>query len=162
MLAAGQQVAGSYIDIAIMNKGGIRRGLPKGSITKGIVMTMLPFENKVHVIDIKGVDLAAALDVMASRGGDGVSDGVDVTFDPSTGKCTRIIIDGKTLDPERTYRLATIDYLANGGDYMSPLLRGKTVAVSKRRLDNAMIDYLQSAAMRGRKVNPSGEQRMHP
>lgn len=162
VLAAGQQVAGSYIDIAIMNKGGIRRGLPKGSITKGIVMTMLPFENKVHVIDIKGVDLAAALDVMASRGGDGVSDGVDVTFDPSTGKCTRIIIDGKTLDPERTYRLATIDYLANGGDYMSPLLRGKTVAVSKRRLDNAMIDYLQSAAMRGRKVNPSGEQRMHP
>lgn len=162
VLATGREVADSPIDIAIMNKGGIRRGLPKGSITKGIVMTMLPFENKVHVIDIKGADLAAALDVMASRGGDGVSEGVDVTFDPSTGRCTRILIDGKPLDPDKTYRLATIDYLAKGGDYMSPLLHGKTVAVSKKRLDDAMIDYLQSAAMRGRKVNPSGEQRMHP
>lgn len=161
VLASGRVVSGTPVDMAIMNKGGIRRGLPQGDITKGIVMTMLPFENKVHVIDIKGRDLADALDVMASRGGDGVSDGVDVTFDPATGKTTSIVINGKPLDPGKTYRVATIDYLAKGGDYMEPLTRAETVAVSRARLDNAMIDYLMSPAMQGHAINPPSTVRMH-
>ncbi|MCM1519017.1 MAG: bifunctional metallophosphatase/5'-nucleotidase [Pseudoflavonifractor sp.] len=162
VLASGEVVAGTPIDMAIMNKGGIRRGLPAGDVTKGMVMTMLPFENKVYVIDIKGRDLADALDVMASRGGDGVSRGVDVTFDPATGKCSSITINGTPLVPDNTYRVATIDYLAKGGDYMAPLSRGETVAVSRARLDNAMIEYLQSPAMKGYAINPPATVRMHP
>ncbi|MDE6528624.1 MAG: bifunctional metallophosphatase/5'-nucleotidase, partial [Muribaculaceae bacterium] len=130
ILKRGRDIAGGKVDLAITNKGSLRRGLPKGDITQGEVITMQPFDNRVVVLDIKGSDLADALDVMALRDGDGVSAGVDVAFDPATGKCTSIMIDGKPVDPDKTYRLATIDYLANGGDYMEPLTRGKRVAGS--------------------------------
>lgn len=127
MLEMGRELSDRSVDLAIVNKGGIRRGLPKGDITKGMVMTMLPFDNSLVVMDIKGSDLADGFEVMDYRGGDGVSRGFDY----------------KKIDPDKVYRLATIDYLANGGDYMEPLTRGKVVAKSHDRLDEIMMSYLE-------------------
>lgn len=127
MLEMGRELSDRPVDLAIVNKGGIRRGLPKGDITKGMVMTMLPFDNSLVVMDIKGSDLADGFEVMDYRGGDGVSLGFDY----------------KKIDPDKVYRLATIDYLANGGDYMEPLTRGKVVANSHERLDEIMMSYLE-------------------
>ena len=127
MLEMGRELSDRPVDLAIVNKGGIRRGLPKGDITKGMVMTMLPFDNSLVVMDIKGSDLADGFEVMDYRGGDGVSRGFDY----------------KKIDPDKVYRLATIDYLANGGDYMEPLTRGKVVANSHERLDEIMMSYLE-------------------
>lgn len=158
----GRRVVNGEVDMAIMNKGGIRQGIPKGDITKGMIMSMLPFENKVYVIDIKGSDLAEALDVMARRDGDGVSRGVDIVFDADTDHCIRIEINGKVLDPEQIYRVATIDYLANGGDYMESLTRGKVVAMSENRLDIDLINQFETGILKGKKLNPSMKMRMHP
>lgn len=162
VLSEGRRIVGGDIDMAIMNKGGIRRGIPKGNITKGIIMSMLPFENRVYVIDIKGSDLAEALDVMASRNGDGVSNGVDISFDPATGRCTSISINNTPLDPTKIYRIATIDYLANGGDYMEPLTRGSVVAMSDDRLDTDLIQQFENGDLKGKKLKPSSTMRMHP
>lgn len=127
MLEMGEELTDSPVDLAIVNKGGIRRGLPAGHITKETIMTMLPFDNKLVLMEINGNDLKAAFDVMASRGGDGVSAGFDIS----------------AIDPGRTYRLVTIDYLANGGDYMEPLTRGKVTARSALRLDETMIEHIE-------------------
>ena len=118
-----------------------------------------PFDNRILVETIKGSDLLDALNVMASRGGDGVSRGVDVEFDPATGKCTRVIVNGEPLDPERTYRIATIDYLAKGGDYMQPLTRGEIVARSNRIMHADLSDYI-AREFKGKKINPSDKVRM--
>ncbi|MDE6491378.1 MAG: 5'-nucleotidase C-terminal domain-containing protein, partial [Muribaculaceae bacterium] len=119
-----------------------------------------PFSNRITVIDLKGSDLADALDVMALRGGDGVSQGVDVVFDPVTHKCTSIVINGKPLDPQRIYRVATIDYLANGGDYMTPLTRGDRVAQSDTVVFNDLLTYLASKKMKGKSIDPPVKARM--
>lgn len=123
----GQKLVNGPVDVAIVNKGGIRRGMPAGHITKETVMTMLPFDNKLVVMEIIGKDLKEAFDVMARRGGDGLSAGFDVS----------------AIIPDKTYTIVTIDYLANGGDYMEPLTRGKVVTRSKARLDETMIDYIE-------------------
>lgn len=146
------------VDLALMNKGGIRRSLPKGDITQGQIIMMQPFDNRIVVEEIKGSDLAEAFDVMASRGGDGVSRGVEAVFDPSTRKCTSVTINGAPIDPERIYRLATIDYLANGGDYMKPLTRGTQIAKSSRVVYADLIDYIKSI----KKIKPRTEVRMRP
>ncbi len=127
MFAMGADFSDRPVDLAIVNKGGIRRGLPKGDITKGMIMTMLPFDNKLVVMDIKGSDLTDAFAVMARRGGDGFSAGFDY----------------KNIEPDRTYRLVTIDYLANGGDYMEPLTHGTVLAHSHLRLDETLMEYLE-------------------
>lgn len=128
MLEKGKDLTQKSVDVALVNKGGIRRGLPAGHITKEQIMTMLPFDNKLVVLEIKGSDMKAAFDVFAQKNGDGISAG----FNPAE------------IDPDRTYTLVTIDYLANGGDYLSTLPNGKVIARSKLRLDETMIDYILS------------------
>ena len=158
--ARGSSLIGQPVDLALMNKGSLRRSLPKGTITQGEIISMQPFSNKVLVIEIKGKDLLEAFDVMASRGGDGVSSEVSARFDPSTGRCTSVLIGGKPVDPEATYRVATIDYLANGGDYMEPLTRGKVVATSGDIVYNDLIGYIKS--LKNKPINPSDTPRMSP
>lgn len=146
------------IDLAIVNKGGVRTDMPKGIVTKGTIMQIFPFDNRTVVMKLKGSDLIEALDVMAARGGDGVSDGVDVKFDPSTGKCTAVTLNGKPVMPENEYIVATIDYLARGGDYMVPLTRGEIIAESDGVIYDDMIDYL----LKNKKtLKPDTTQRMH-
>ncbi len=154
----GAQIAGGKVDIALMNKGSLRRSLPKGDITQGEIISMQPFANRVLVLEIKGKDLLEAFDVMATRGGDGVSSEAEALFDPSTKRCESVTIGGKPVDPEATYRVATIDYLANGGDYMTPLTRGKVIASSPNIVYDDLIAYIK--ALKGKAINPSDKQRM--
>lgn len=153
----GQGLTDAPVDLAIINKGGIRRTLPKGNVTEGMVIMTLPFNNRVQVLEIKGSDLADALDVMARRSGDGVSSDVRAIYDPATGRCTEVTVNGAPLDPDRTYRLATIDYLARGGDYMFPLTKGRVTATSRDILYTDILDILKSTR---KKLAPSDTPRM--
>lgn len=137
MLEKGKELTDRNVDVALVNKGGIRRGLPAGHITKEHILTMLPFDNKLVVMEIKGSDLKAAFDVFAQRNGDGISAG----FNPAE------------IDTDRTYTLVTIDYLANGGDYLTTLPNGKVIARSALRLDETMIDYILSQKGKNIKYN---------
>ena len=97
------------------------------------------------------------MDVYAARGGDGVSEAVDVTYDPSTGKVVSLTVDGKPVDDEKIYTVATIDYLAGGGDYMVPLKRGEIIAQSENIVYDDLIDYIKKNSRK--KINPSDKSR---
>lgn len=131
------------IDFALVNKGGIRHGLSKGPIYEGEIISMMPFYNYVTVIDIKGSALRPAFDQMARIGGQGLGGSIKVTYDPKAGKAVDIIIDGKPLDDEKVYRVATIDYLAKGGDYMPTLKESTIVEKSQSVLYDDMLRYLR-------------------
>lgn len=125
---------------AIANKGSLRTTWNPGNLTEGAILDMMPFRNKIVVLDISGSDLIEAFEVMKARGGDAVSG----------------ITDPSTIDPQKIYRIATVDYLANGGDYMTPLTRAKRVAQS----DNWVYDDLLTFIAANPEVNPSDEIRM--
>jgi len=158
VLERGRRIA-SDVDFAILNKGGLRRGLPKGTITEGQIITMLPFDNHIQIIDIKGADLLEAFVQMAKVDGNGVSDGVYIEYTIADGKpeIVSATLNGRPIEPDRTYRVATIDYLAGGGDYMPSLARHTTVAASEKVLYADVLDYLK--AQRGKRQNPSGNLR---
>ncbi len=164
VLDMGNQLA-KGIDFAILNKGGIRRGLPKGNITEGQIITMLPFDNRIEVMDIKGKDLMPTFTQMARTDGNGVSRGVEIVYSPKTAtsdaEVKSVVINGKPIDPEKTYRVATIDYLANGGDYMTSLTNHTTVAKSTDTLYKDLLKYIKSTYKK-RKINPDDSVRMHP
>ncbi len=156
----GERLAGHPIDIALMNRGGIRCDLPAGDVTQGLMMQMLPFDNRIVVIEISGADLADAFDVMASRGGDGISDGSSATVDRATRRASDIVVNGKPIDPARTYTVATIDYLAQGGDYMAPLKKATEIAHSSNILYGDIIDYMKQTAAAGREITARPGARM--
>ena len=143
----GAELCGKPVDLAIMNKGGIRNSLASGPITQGEIINIAPFDNSIVVMDIKGQDLLDNFAVMASQDGNGVSGNVSVLYDPSTKQVNSATIDGKPVDPNRTYRLATIDYLAAGNDYMEPLKKGVTIAKSPEVLYTILIDYISAGKL---------------
>lgn len=145
------------VDLAISNKGGLRTPLPEGMVSKGNIINMLPFRNYITVIDLPGSRLLEALRIMGMRGGDGVSDGVCITAAPGKdmSDISAVIINGAPLDTARTYRIATIDYLYHGGDYMSPLTAGTEVARSPKAVFDDMVDYLTVGAGAGKPIGAS-------
>lgn len=159
--ARGSELLGRPVDLALINVGSLRRGLPKGDITQGMIISMQPFSNKILVLELYGKDLIEAMNVYASRGGDGVSGQVKVTFDPSTHKVVDLSVDGKPVDPDRVYTVATIDYLAGGGDYMVPLKRGTVIAKSGNIVYDDLIKYIKEKYSR-KKINPSDGLRFAP
>lgn len=147
-------------DLSIMNKGGLRSDLAKGVITVGSVIDIAPFDNYVVVMDIKGSDLLKTFEILASQEGQGVSANVKALYDPSTHELNSVTIDGKAIDAGKTYRLATIDYLAAGNDYMTPLKEGKIVARSGNVLFQDLIDAIKSGRLDGELAAPDTSDRM--
>ena len=147
------------IDAVIMNKGGIRADMPKGDVTEGLMMSMFPFDNRFVVMELSGADLLEALNVMASRGGDAVSKGLKVEFNKD-GKVTSAKLNGKKIDPKKSYVIGTIDYLANGGDYMVPLTRGNRLFVDDVKYGDYIVDYVKDLTAKGKVIDAGDEARM--
>ncbi len=156
----GAEICGKPVDLSIMNKGGIRNTLPKGVITKGEIIDIAPFENRIVVLDISGADLLENIGIMVGQDGQGVSSNVSVVYDPETHAINRATIDGSPIDPARRYRLATIDYLAAGNDYMTPLKRATILARSKEILYETLIDYIENGKINNLLSHPDDNERM--
>ncbi len=106
---------------ALQNGGGIRDVLPRGPITMKEVYDVLPFDNTVVVLTLKGSQVQALFDYMGSlEAGAGafpqVSEGVSLTLDKGRGKCRNVRLKGQPIDPRKEYKMATNSYLAQGGD----------------------------------------------
>jgi 5'-nucleotidase/UDP-sugar diphosphatase len=109
------------VDFAIQNGGGIRTDLPEGEIEKGTIYEVLPFDNSVMVLTMKGEDVQKLFDYIATiPRGEGafpqVSDSVEFTINYNEKTCENVRINGEPIDPDATYKVATNSYMAAGGD----------------------------------------------
>lgn len=147
------------VELAIINKGGLRCDIPKGKVSKGQLINLVPFRNNIRIIDLKGSDLIAALDSMAITDGNGVSRQVDALYDRDARRTVRATVGGKAIVPGRIYRVATIDYLADGGDYLTSLRNGVTVANSDVMLFDDLIRYVTVGKGKGKPFG-NGEKRV--
>ncbi len=157
---SGSEIA-PKVDLAIANKGGLRSGIPAGKFSKGQIINMLPFANYVTVLDVNGSDLAEVFDVMANTHGNGVSRNVSAEYVVSDdgAKSRNVLINGKPIDLEQTYRVATIDYLAKGGDYMTGLTRGNVVVTKKVPVFEDLVEYITTGKGAGRELGGDTEAR---
>jgi 5'-nucleotidase/UDP-sugar diphosphatase len=93
-------------DAVVLNRKGLRESLKAGPVTKGSVYSVLPFENSLMVVEVKGEDLARQL---------ANPEAVFSGFTPA-GKGKFKDARGKPLDPKKEYKVATVEYLYFGGD----------------------------------------------
>ncbi|MEW6380799.1 MAG: 5'-nucleotidase C-terminal domain-containing protein [bacterium] len=107
-------------DFAIQNGGGIRAALPAGRIVRGTIHEILPFDNSVVVVTLRGRDVHSLLSHMATEIGRGgfpqVSEGVNLIVNHPAGTMERALLNGKPIDSGKIYKVATNSYLAAGGD----------------------------------------------
>ncbi|WP_297282091.1 bifunctional UDP-sugar hydrolase/5'-nucleotidase [uncultured Anaerococcus sp.] len=111
-------------DIAITNGGGIRDSIEKGDITKENVLNVFPFTNYAVTMEVPGSVIRKALehglaDAPNTAGKFPQTAGMIVKYDTSKAAGNRVIeitIDGKPIDDDKIYTLATNDFLSTGGD----------------------------------------------
>src|SRR5690606_38240521 len=101
-------------EFAFGTKGGLRIELHQGPITIGNLFELMPFENEIVVLELTGENVLDLAQFIAASGGQPVS---GIRMEIMDGKATNIRIGGNPIDTNRTYKLATYDYLANGGDH---------------------------------------------
>ncbi len=127
LLTAARDWSKSEVDIAIQNYGGIRvSSLPKGDITVGHIYELMPFENTLVILKLKGKELKRMLDRMADYGGWPISSGSSFKISDSE-TAENIIINGKSFDSNKVYSVALPDYVANGGDNTGNLVEEERI-----------------------------------
>lgn len=108
--------------IAIQNGGGLRRTLAKGNITMGDMYEIMPFDNYLVVMDLKGSDLVKAIEhgINMPNTTDGAFSGLKVEYDdtkPYENKITKITLeDGTPIEMDKTYKVVVNDFMFTGGD----------------------------------------------
>ncbi|MBC7194393.1 MAG: 5'-nucleotidase C-terminal domain-containing protein [Caldisericia bacterium] len=139
-------------DIAITNGGGIRASIKKGPIKVGDVYNVLPFDNLIVKLELTGKDILDALEngfsqVEAKAGRFPQVSGLVVKVNlknPPMSRVVEVLINGKPLELEKVYTVATNDFMANGGDGYTSFKNAKSsVWVTGNWIRDDFVEYIK-------------------
>lgn len=150
----GNMVADSILnafpeyDFAVTNSGGLRQDIDAGDITVGDLVSMFPFPNTIVQLEMKGKDLRELFEHGAglTNGILQASKNVEMSYDESlpVGKrVTKINIKGESLDDDKTYKVLTSNFLADGGDGFLMFKQNSLYKNTGIQILDAMVKYLK-------------------
>lgn len=169
----GDFVADAYqyatgADAAIVNGGGVRANIKAGDITYEDLININPFSNSLCIRNVTGQELADALeysvrDVPNDFGGflqvSGITFDVDLSvrsqvktdkddmfagFDGKERRVSNIRINGKDVEPDREYKIASIEYILFNQGNGYTMFNGDRVDVGRYIEDiDALIEYME-------------------
>jgi 2',3'-cyclic-nucleotide 2'-phosphodiesterase (5'-nucleotidase family) len=131
---------GKDIDFVLMNHGGIRASISKGNVSARTAYEVMPFENDISVVALKGTSVLELVDYLVKSKRAHPLAGIQIVLDKDD-TVSSISIQGKPLDEKAVYNVGTSDYLVNGGDDMVFFKDGITFTPLNYKIRNAMIDY---------------------
>ena len=117
------------------------------------MLSAFPFTNRMEIVELTGRDLAALLQQAATQGGQGLSGDALVSLSPS-GEVQGILIAGEPIVRDRKYYVATLDYLADGGDYLEEFKKGRVLWSDDKDFCAPMMQYIVNMGKAGIPVNP--------
>ena len=130
---------GHAADFCLLNNGGLRASLPVGKITRKNIFELMPFENSLSVLTLKGELLKKLFDFIAVKGGMPVS-GLRLVIKDTIAM--NVLVNGAAFDKEKIYKVITSDYLANGGDglfFLSDVVKRDDLNLKVR---DALFEYI--------------------
>jgi len=156
-------------DVGLTNGGGIRGNkvyAPGSQLTRRDILTELPFGNRTMKLEVTGKMLLEALEngvsqVENTAGRFPHVSGMIVKFDlkkPAGSRIVSVTVGGETLNPEKTYTVATNDYMARGGDGYRVLRKAKPLLGTRdaKLMANDVMAYIRKMG----KVTPKVEGRI--
>lgn len=140
---------GHPVDFTFLNNGGIRiPNLPAGKITRGQIIELIPFDNRLVIMQLKGTTVDSLFNYLASKGGWNIA---GARYKIKDGKAVNIVIGNKPLDKSVTYTMAVSDYLAQGGDNCI-MLKGIAYMDLKKILRDILIEGIMEMNDRGEHI----------
>lgn len=147
---------GYSVDISIINNGGIRNNLPSGPITLGNIYELSPFDNYLHVLELKAEDVVTLAEFAAERKILGIA-GMHIATQGN--EIITLQVGNRDLEKNRTYFLAVNDYLANGGDNMEFLTTLPRIEETNFLLRDILIQQIKIRTNNSEKISAQVEGR---
>jgi len=148
-------------DVVLTNGGGIRNSIAQGTITRGDIVSVLPFGNYVMVIEVTGQDIKDAIEngikaYPGTRGAFPHVAGIRFEFDPTKeegSKVTKLALtNGQAIDMSKTYKLATNDFMAAGGDEYTMLAK-KNVVGEYESLEEILANHIKEKGITNKVID---------
>ncbi len=134
---------GKNIDFVILNHGGIRAIISQGNITSRTAYEVMPFENSVVVVALKGKQINELFDYLSkAKRAHPVSKQVELLLDKDYN-IKKALVNSKPVSEDETYYIATNDYLYNGGDRMTFFHPNDSLYTLDYKIRNVLIDYFK-------------------
>lgn len=140
LAACARKYYDGEVDMAVVNAGGLRCDWAAGDITFRSVFELMPFDNELVVLTMKGTTLIELAENCVMLGGQGVSKEFRVTG--LNGQLESVLLSGKPIDPDATYYVATSDYLSGGADGLAALTHFTSRHMTGKKIRDLYIEYI--------------------
>ena len=150
MLNYTREKVDSNVLIALVNNGGLRAPIRKGNITIGTIYELMPFDNELVILSLRGSTLDSLVAYITTVFLN--QNNVKSVF-PFSGLVINlnkmgtysVSIDGEPLHPSKIYHLVTSDYLADGGDNLAILKNASSYKQTGVLLRDLLISRIREA-----------------
>jgi 2',3'-cyclic-nucleotide 2'-phosphodiesterase (5'-nucleotidase family) len=109
-------------------------------------------------LELPGKAVKEFFDYVAFQGGQGLSGTVDLVV--KKRKVESLKIGGNPLDKNKTYRIATIDYVAAGNDGIAAFRKATQITDSNKQLRDWMIEYVKTLTSKNKELNAKIDNRI--
>lgn len=134
-------------DVGITNAGGLRADLPEGVITRGNLLDAYPFLNTLVVLQLTGAQLREVVEQgLTLKRGMIQASGFKAEYDMSRPEGHRLVtlsVGGRPVDDRKAYRVATSNFLAEGGDLYTTFQNAIPLERIERSIADIIEDYLR-------------------
>ncbi|MDX2174604.1 MAG: 5'-nucleotidase [Bacteroidota bacterium] len=144
------------VDLVILNRGGLRINLPKGDIKIGTIFELMPFENELVMVTIKGEKLLEVLPNLADKPHPFYGMKVEI----NAKREVFATVKKAQIDKTKNYNIITSDYLAYGGDNFSFLKNPVEMKKSNLKIRDVFIDYCIYLTENKRQIIPYTDDRL--
>ena len=147
LMAAVEKTSGKKVDFALTNRGGIRIDMPQGDVLIDDIRSMMPFNNNMVYLELRGADIRLVLEQLAADPMFQVIGGARVKI--KDGKLLSVEIGGKPLDDRRLYGVATNTFVLNGGDGINMARNAQAIDIYDIKLGDVLMDYVNALTAAG-------------
>ena len=133
---------GKTVDFSMSNYGGIRAAIMKGNVTVSNAFELMPFDNTLVVVELNYDKIKALFNYfVAKKRAHPLSKNIQLTIENDS---YNVLINGKPIKKDRTYFVATSNYLQKGGDGMIFFSEPESLFDSNFLIRDAIVDYFES------------------
>ena len=137
------EISNENIDIVLLNMGGIRSIISKGEISKKTAYELMPFENQILLLKLKGDIILEMVDYLITEKKPHPIYGLEIKLDQNYN-LKSFNVNGNKLNPTAFYNVATTDYLLKGGDDMNFFAKNSKIFDLKIKMRDVLINYFQN------------------